>query len=108
MPKPRRHVFVCLHTRPEGNPRGSCAQKGSEEIFVDLKKRVAESGLEDTVMVSRTGCLKHCSRGVTMAIYPENVWYGGVQATDLDEIVASHLREGRLVERLIMPDIPWE
>jgi (2Fe-2S) ferredoxin len=108
MPKPRRHVLVCLHSRPEDNPRGCCAQKGSEEVFVTLKRRVAEQGLDSSVMVSRTGCLKHCSRGVTVAVYPENVWYGGVRLTDLDEIIGSHLNEGRVVERLLMPDIPWE
>jgi (2Fe-2S) ferredoxin len=108
MPKPQRHVLVCLNTRPEGNARGSCGQKGAEEVFVRLKTLLAEQGLAAQVMVSRTGCLKHCSRGVTLAVYPDNVWYAGVQASDLDELVASHLQAGRVIERLLMPDIPWE
>ncbi len=33
-------------------------------------------------------------------MYPEAVWYGGVQAADVAEIVQSHLVEGRPVERL--------
>ena len=59
-------------------------------------------------MVSRTNCLKHCSRGITLAVYPDNVWYGRVEMGDLEEIYQRHLREGRPVERLQMPDIPWE
>ena len=108
MAKPERHVLVCLNVRPPGNPKGSCGEKGSEEVFDTLKRMVKERGLGDRVIVSRTGCLKHCSRGITLAVYPENVWYSGVRTSDLDEIIASHLVEGRPVERLFMPDIPWE
>ena len=74
-----------------------------------MKDLLRESGLKDRVLVSRTGCLKHCSLGVTAAVYPENVWYHGVAAHDLLEICESHLRNGVPVERLRMPkDAPWE
>jgi (2Fe-2S) ferredoxin len=108
MPKPVRHVFVCLNARPEDNPRGSCGQKGSEELFSRLKAMVAERALDRQVLVTRTGCLKHCSQGTTVVVYPDNVWYAGVTLADLGEIVESHLVRGRPVERLLMPDIPWE
>lgn len=107
MPKPQRHVLVCLNSRPAGNPKGSCAEKGSEALFDRLKAIVKESGLGDRVIVNRTNCLKHCSRGVAVAVYPENVWYGGVTEADAGEIAKS-LEDGRPLERLAMPDIPWE
>jgi (2Fe-2S) ferredoxin len=108
MPKPERHVLVCLNVRPPGNPKGSCGEKGSEAVFERLKAMVKERGLGGRVIVSRTGCLKHCSRGITLVVYPDNVWYGSVRLDDLDEICTSHLEQGRPVERLLMPDIPWE
>ncbi|HET7294846.1 MAG TPA: (2Fe-2S) ferredoxin domain-containing protein [Vicinamibacteria bacterium] len=108
MPKPERHVLVCTNTRPPGNPKGSCGEKGSEELFEALKAMVRERGLSERLIVNRTSCLKHCSRGVTLAVQPDNVWYGGVRETDLGEICASHLEGGQPVERLFMPDIPWE
>jgi len=108
MARPERHVLVCLNTRPPGNPKGSCGEKGSEEVFDTLKRLVKERGLAGQVIVNRTNCLKHCSRGITVAVYPDNVWYGKVQVSDLEEILAAHLVGGRPVERLIMPDIPWE
>jgi (2Fe-2S) ferredoxin len=108
MPRPKRHVLVCLHERPADGERASCARRGSEDLFVRLKRLVSARGLEHEVIVSRTGCLKHCSRGVTVAVYPENVWYAGVGAADLEEIVDTHLRDGIPIERLLMPDIPWE
>jgi (2Fe-2S) ferredoxin len=108
LPKPTRHVLVCTNTRPPGNPKGSCGEKGSEALFDDLKARVRARGLHQRVIVSRTSCLKHCSRGVTVAVHPDNAWYGGVTGADLAEIVDSHLEGGQVVERLGMPDIPWE
>jgi (2Fe-2S) ferredoxin len=108
VPEPERHVLVCLNARPPGNPKGCCAEKGSEEVFDRLKAAVKDGGLGDRVIVNRTNCLKHCSRGVTVAVYPDNVWYAGVRSEDVEEILASHLRAGRPVERLLMPDIPWE
>ncbi len=108
MPKPVRQVLVCLNQRPPGSRKGCCADKGSEALYNTLKDMVREKGMRDTVMVTRTGCMKHCSRGVTVAVQPDNIWYTGVTAADLEEICESHLRGGRPVERLFMPDIPWE
>ena len=108
MPKPERHVLICINARAPGNPKGSCAEKGSEAVAERLKALVRERGLAERVIVSRTSCLKHCSRGITVAVYPENVWYAGVKETDLEEICSSHLEGGRPLARLLMPDIPWE
>lgn len=108
MPLPKRHVLVCVNTRPPGNPKGSCGEKGSEAVFETLKAMVKERGWGESIIVNRTNCLKHCSRGVTIAVYPENVWYGSVTLGDLDEVCEGHLAQGRLVDRLRMPDIPWE
>jgi (2Fe-2S) ferredoxin len=108
MPKPEHHVLVCLNARPPGNPKGSCAEKGSEEVFDRLKSMVKERGLGQRVIVNRTNCLKHCSRGITVAVYPDNVWYSRVTTADLPEIVEAHLENGHAIERLFMEDIPWE
>lgn len=108
MPRPERQVLVCVNARPPGNPKGSCGEKGSPALFEALKDIVRERGLADRVMVNRAYCLKHCSQGPTLAVQPDNVWYAGVSVDDLVEICSSHLEGGRPVERLLMPDIPWE
>jgi (2Fe-2S) ferredoxin len=36
-------------------------------------------------------------------VYPEAVWYSFVDNQDIDEIVESHLKNGRVVERLLIP-----
>jgi (2Fe-2S) ferredoxin len=108
MPKPARHVVVCANARPPGSPKGSCAEKGAAHVVDRLKTLVRDRDLGERVIVSRSSCLKHCSRGVAIAVQPDNVWYAGVRAEDLEEICSSHLEEGRPVARLLMPDIPWE
>jgi (2Fe-2S) ferredoxin len=108
MPKPERQVLVCTNSRPAGNPKGSCAEKGSDALAQRLKDLVKEAGLRDRVMVTRASCLKHCSRGITVAVQPDNVWYAGVTDSDLEILCSQHLEAGKSIERLLMPDIPWE
>jgi (2Fe-2S) ferredoxin len=102
-------ILVCLNERPAESGKPSCAPRGSLAVYHRFKDRVKELGLRDRVMVNRTGCLKHCSRGTTVAIWPWNLWYGGVTAGDVEEILeTSVLGGGREVERLRMPPGPWE
>ena len=108
MPKPQHQVLVCTNIRPPGNPKGSCGEKGSEALADELKALVKSRGLAGRVMVQKTSCLKHCSRGITVAVQPDNVWYAGVRPSDLDEICGRHLERGEIVDRLLMPDITWE
>ncbi len=37
-------------------------------------------------------------------VYPEAVWYTYVDTDDIDEIVEKHLKNGEVVERLVLPD----
>lgn len=108
MPTPERQILVCVNSRPPGHPRGCCSERASQGLFDRLKALLRERGLDRRVMLNRTYCLKHCSRGPVLAVQPDNVWYAGVDAGDLDEICSSHLERGQPVERLLMPDIPWE
>jgi (2Fe-2S) ferredoxin len=36
-------------------------------------------------------------------VYPEAVWYTFVDKQDIDEIVQSHLKDGVVVDRLLVP-----
>ena len=36
-----------------------------------------------------------------IVVYPDNTWYAGVQAADLQEIVDSHIKGGKPVARLV-------
>ena len=100
MPQYVRHVFVCTNRRDPGNPKGCCAEKGSEAVRDAFKKELHERGLKKRMRANAAGCLDQCAHGVTCVVYPEQVWYGHVTADDVKEIVESHLVGGVPVERL--------
>jgi (2Fe-2S) ferredoxin len=100
----RHHVFMCTNVRPEGHPRGCCSGKGSVKLRDYAKARAKELCLKG-VRVNSAGCLDRCELGPTMVIYPEGIWYTYKSTADIDEILQTHLVEGRRVARLMLhPD----
>ncbi len=107
MPPPfERHIFVCTNRRPDDNPKGSCAAKGSEDVRLRFKQELDARGMKQAVRANAAGCLDACERGVTVVVYPEGVWYGGVTVGDVAEIVEQHIAGGKPVKRLLMAPIP--
>lgn len=99
-----KHIFVCENIRPKGHPRGCCSEKGSKEIRALLKKRLSELGLKSKVRANATGCLDACEYGVTVLVYPEQIWYGGVTLNDVEEIIQLHIIKGNPIKRLMIKD----
>jgi (2Fe-2S) ferredoxin len=99
----QRHVFFCLNQRANGE--ACCAQGGAQAAFDHCKAQVKALGLAGPgqVRVNKAGCLDRCAGGPVAVVYPEAVWYSFVDTADIDEIVQSHLRDGRVVERLVLP-----
>jgi (2Fe-2S) ferredoxin len=106
MPHFQRHVFVCINERPADDPKGCCKAKGGVEVRDRLKAELKSRGISKTVRANNAGCLDQCQHGVTMVVYPEQVWYGHVTVDDIPEIVDKHLVGGEIVERLLIPDQP--
>lgn len=105
MPLLRHHIFVCQNQRPDGHPRGCCAAKDAEAVRKRLKDLIAARSLKAVIRANQAGCLDQCALGVTLVVYPEQVWYGGVTTADVEEILDATLA-GRVVERLrIPPDV---
>jgi (2Fe-2S) ferredoxin len=100
VPAFEKHVFVCTNTREASHPRGCCAAKDSNAIRDRMKELIAKAGLKGKVRINTAGCLDQCEHGATIVVYPEAVWYGFVEVSDVDEIVTSHLIGGKPVERL--------
>lgn len=101
----KRHVFVCLNERDPADPRGSCKHRGAEEIFSAMKDGAKQAGLKGEVRINRAGCLDHCEHGPTVVVYPEAVWYHVPSVEDAQEIVQSHVVDGKVVERLLIDKI---
>ena len=98
-----RHIFFCLNKRENGE--NCCADHGAQAAFDRCKQQVKAQGLAGPgkVRVNKAGCLDRCAGGPVAVVYPEAVWYTYVDEQDIDEIVESHLKNGRVVERLLTP-----
>ena len=104
MPRPDRHVFVCLNDRPQGAAgagKPSCGARGGPEVYTALQRAVgARPELWGRVAVTSCGCLGPCFEGPNLVVYPDGVWYAAVAPADAEEIVERHLAGGQIVERL--------
>ena len=98
----QRHVFFCLNQRAEG--QACCAQHQAQAAFDHCKQRIKALGMAGPgqVRVNKAGCLDRCAGGPVAVVYPEGVWYSYVDLQDIDDIVTSHLRDGQVVERLLL------
>jgi (2Fe-2S) ferredoxin len=99
----QRHIFFCTNQRPNGE--ACCADHKPEDAAAHCKKLVKAAGLSGPgkVRVNKAGCLDRCAAGPVCVVYPEAVWYSYVDARDIEEIVQSHLQNGQVVERLLVP-----
>lgn len=98
-----RHIFFCLNEREGGE--ACCAHVGAQAGFDRCKSQVKASGLAGPgqVRVNKAGCLDRCAAGPVAVVYPEAIWYTFVDEGDIDEIVESHLKNGQVVTRLLVP-----
>ena len=96
-----RHIFFCLNERK--NDEECCAKHNAQAAFDRCKSLVKAAGLSapGQVRVNKAGCLDRCAAGPVAVVYPEGVWYSYVDNDDIDEIVESHLKNGKVVERLL-------
>ena len=99
----QRHIFFCLNERQGGEE--CCAQHRAQQAFDRCKSQAKAAGLlgADKVRINKAGCLDRCAGGPIAVVYPEAVWYTYVDEQDIDEIVESHLKNGKVVERLLTP-----
>jgi (2Fe-2S) ferredoxin len=98
------HIFICCNQRPPDHPRGCCDPQAGDALQKAFKQALAERGMNRRIRANKSGCLDQCEHGPTVVVYPGAIWYGGVTAADVAEIVESHLLGGRPVERLRLLD----
>lgn len=98
----QRHIFFCVNERGPDADRPSCNQCGAAQMRDYAKKKAKALGITGPgkVRVNQAGCLDRCEEGPVCVVYPEGVWYTYVDEEDIDEIVESHLVNGKPVERL--------
>jgi (2Fe-2S) ferredoxin len=96
------HVFVCTNRRPDGHPKGSCAERGSEKLRDYMKARARELGVT-RVRINNAGCLDRCEHGPCIVVYPEGIWYRVGSPADVDLVLQQHIVSGGRATPLMLP-----
>jgi (2Fe-2S) ferredoxin len=96
------HVFFCTNRRDDEQGRPCCFNRGAPAAQEHAKRRVKELNLSGPgkVRINKAGCLDRCEEGPVVVVYPEGTWYTYIDNEDIDEIIDSHLVNGKVVERL--------
>jgi (2Fe-2S) ferredoxin len=97
-----RHVFLC--TGPN-----CCTTEEGLAAWEELKKLLKEKNLltgERACYRTKVGCLRICTHGPTMVVYPEGTWYHGMTRERIPRFVQEHLIEGRPIEEWIFARNP--
>ncbi|HVS20516.1 MAG TPA: (2Fe-2S) ferredoxin domain-containing protein, partial [Pyrinomonadaceae bacterium] len=98
----RHHVFVCTGK--------SCSANDSAEVKAAFERELMARGLlmgrkekgknpKGSVVLTECASVGFCAIGAAVMIYPDGVWYAQVRATDVPEIIESHLLNDRIVAR---------
>jgi len=92
-----KHIFICTNQRTE---KASCGETQGMKLVELFKKAIVARKLNTSVRAQRAGCLDICDFGPAIVVYPEGIFYGHVNETDVEEIVESHILNNIPVERL--------
>jgi (2Fe-2S) ferredoxin len=85
MNKPEYHFFICNSYRIGGEAQGACNKKGATDLLQYLEGEILDRGLD--AAVSSTGCLKACTEGPVMVLYPHAKWFGQVTEEKIDDVL---------------------
>ncbi len=88
----RRFVLVCQGP--------NCKVQGATEVRDHLRRALTNAVTVKDTFVLPYNCFDRCGLGPNVVIYPDGIWYEGVEAGDIEAIV-TQLSGGPVPERLL-------
>src|SRR5450631_3168575 len=82
----RHHLFLC--TGPD-----CCPPAEGLATWATLKAALQDRGAP--ALRTKAACLRLCTGGPWLVVYPEGIWYGGVTPERCQRIVQEHVVAGR-------------
>lgn len=102
--KIQRHIFICAdQTKPL-----CCSKEKSLEAWDYLKKRLTELKLDQVTegkpsctFRTKTNCLRVCTHGPILVVYPDGVWYHSATPEVIERILQEHILGSQVVQEYV-------
>jgi (2Fe-2S) ferredoxin len=99
-----RHVFLCIGA-------DCCMPETGDAAWHELKRQLKDKNLSLSVgpnacYRTKVQCLRICTNGPILIVYPEGTWYQGMTADRILRFVQEHLVDGKPIVEWIFAGNP--